>query len=58
MSENTVPENPAPENSIDNMRRVRTDPLFYAILGTIGGTYVLLIVAMLLATAFTCSRAT
>lgn len=49
MSENTVPENPAPENSIDNMRRVRTDPLFYAILGTIGGTYVLLIVAMLLA---------
>jgi molybdate transport system permease protein len=44
-----VPENPAPENSINNMRRVRTDPLFYAILGTIGGTYVLLIVAMLLA---------
>lgn len=40
-----------PENSIDNTRRVRTDPLFYAILGTIGGTYVVLIVAMLSADA-------
>lgn len=30
-------------------RRVRTDPLFYAILGTIGGTYVVLIIAMLFA---------
>ncbi|HUG70193.1 MAG TPA: ABC transporter permease [Pirellulaceae bacterium] len=44
-------ENAGPENSIDNMRRVRTDPLFYAILGTIGGTYVVLIVAMLFADA-------
>lgn len=41
--------NTVPESSIDNMRRVRTDPLFYAILGTIGGTYVVLIIAMLLA---------
>lgn len=40
-----------PESSIEKMRRVRTDPLFYAILGTIGSTYVVLIVAMLLADA-------
>lgn len=39
------------EPSVDNLRRVRTDPLFYAILGTIGGTYVVLIIAMLLADA-------
>ena len=38
-----------PEPAVDNMLRVRTDPLFYAILGTIGGTYVVLIIAMLLA---------
>ena len=34
-----------PEPAVDNMLRVRTDPLFYAILGTIGGTYVVLIIA-------------
>jgi molybdate transport system permease protein len=39
------------EHSINETRRVRSDPLFYAILGTIGGSYVILIVAMLLADA-------
>ena len=44
-----VTENSAPDHSLDNLRRVRTDPLFYAILAVIGGTYVVLIVAMLFA---------
>ena len=38
-----------PDDSPDKMHRVQTDPLFYAILGTIGGTYVILIIAMLVA---------
>lgn len=38
-----------PDNAIDSRRRIRTDPLFYAILGIIGSTYVVLIVAMLCA---------
>lgn len=44
-----MPDNPPGENVIVSRRRVRTDPFFYAILGTIGGTYVVLIVAMLFA---------
>ena len=38
-----------PENPSENTRHVRTDALFYAILGTIGGSYVVLIIIMLLA---------
>ncbi|MEO8497447.1 MAG: hypothetical protein ABI614_20440, partial [Planctomycetota bacterium] len=47
MSKNAGSVNPGLDNSLGSMRRVRTDPLFYAILGTIGGTYVVLIIAML-----------
>lgn len=38
-----------PGTSESKTHRVRTDPLFYSILGVIGGTYVVLIVGMLLA---------
>ena len=38
-----------PDRSEANTHRVRTDPFFYAIFSVIGGTYVLLIVGMLLA---------
>ena len=38
-----------PDTSEANSHRVRTDPFFYAIFSVIGGTYVLLIVGMLLA---------
>ena len=38
-----------PGTSQSKAHRVRTDPLFYSILGVIGGTYVILIVGMLLA---------
>ena len=40
-----------PETSDSKTHQVRTDPLFYSVLGVIGGTYVVLIVGMLLADA-------
>ena len=40
-----------PDSPEQPRRRIRTDPHFYTILGVIGGTYVLLIVAMLAADA-------
>ncbi len=51
VSPNTGPISIGPDNAPETTRRVRTDPLFYAILGVIGGTYVVLIITMLLADA-------